>query len=163
MRRVGAEDERALEQHLVRDPRAAAVAGEVHRPVALGALVGEPEAQELRGPERDVRLDRPLAPGHQRELRPVVTHAARPAAPWLDFQARIPAEAVARASLRPGGAGLVEDLDLPDSVRSRSSTRPAPPGRRDARATASAGMRAWKSSHGAAGRAACVTTGRSSR
>src|SRR5947199_9048664 len=116
MRRVGAEDERALEQHLVRDPRAAAVAGEVHRPVALGALVGEPEAQELRGPERDVRLDRPLAPGQQRELRPVVTHASPPAAPWLGFAARIPAAAVARESLWPGGAVPVEDGDVPEGV-----------------------------------------------
>src|SRR3989442_14260127 len=113
MRRVGAEDERALEQHLVRDPRAAAVAGEVHRPVALGALVGEPEAQELRGRERDVRLDRPLAPGHQCELRPVVSHPARPTAPWLDFLALLPSKAVAGSALPPGGPGLCEGLALP--------------------------------------------------
>src|SRR5437016_3367452 len=65
---VGAQNERALEEHLVHVPGAAAVGVEAVSMIAVGVFIREPEAQELRRPERDVGLDRALAPRVDGEL-----------------------------------------------------------------------------------------------
>src|SRR5436309_15977047 len=99
MRRMGAEDERCLEQDLVQLPRARVV--QVERVASLGTavrvLVRDPEAQELRRPECQVRLYRPLPAGIHRVLRPVVADAAGPAAEGLRLEAGVPAEVIALA------------------------------------------------------------------
>src|SRR5262249_51058468 len=62
--RMGAENERGLEEELVYRASAAAVEVEGLAGLrgALRVLVGQAEAEELRRPERDVGLDRPFHP-----------------------------------------------------------------------------------------------------
>src|SRR5262245_20567957 len=97
---VSAQDERRLEEDLVLDPRAPdarerTAAGRV----ALRVLVPDPEAQELRGPKRQIWLDGPLMAGRRRVLRVVVLDAGREAAEptgaeWLDLAEEIPPDAI---------------------------------------------------------------------
>src|SRR5262249_13628967 len=68
-------------------------------PIALGVLVGQPEAQELRGPEGDIRLDRPFEARLGRKLRRIVARSERPPPPRLQFTVEVPAEGVARTLL----------------------------------------------------------------
>src|SRR5437762_3288061 len=96
---VGAQNERALEEHLVHVPGAAAVGVEAVSMIAVGVFIREPEAQELRRPERDVGLDRALAPRVDGELGPVVADAARPATEGLHLETGVPAEAILLALL----------------------------------------------------------------
>src|SRR5260370_7308089 len=79
MRRVGAHDERGLEEDLIHLPGAPAVVGEAVPVGPLGVLVAEAEAEELRRHEREVRSDRPLTPAHDRVLGPVIAEARGPA------------------------------------------------------------------------------------
>src|SRR5262245_47412930 len=93
---MGAENERGLQEKLVHRAGAAAIQVEEIAGLrgALRVLVGQAEAQELRGPERDVRLDRPFHAGVLRELRPVISHTAGHPAPRLHLAAEVPAPAV---------------------------------------------------------------------
>src|SRR5881628_382287 len=95
MRRVGAENEGGLEEPLVHDPAASAVPGRVRLLRALGVLVAETEAQELRRIETHVGPDSPLIAWIGRILRRVVAHAECPPPPRLDLAPAVPAEAVA--------------------------------------------------------------------
>src|SRR2546422_4636376 len=97
VRRMGAEDERALEEDLVHPPgaRVVQVEGVASLRAAVGVLVRQPEAQELRRPEREIRLDRPLLTGIHRVLRPVVADAAGPTAEGLHLEPGVPAEVIA--------------------------------------------------------------------
>src|SRR5438105_746575 len=106
VRRMRAQNERRLEEPFAPDPPTPAGAGEIEHVAlrAVGVLVGEPKAQELRGIEAHVRLDRPLIAGTRRVLRRVVTRAEGPAPPRLQLSPAVPAEAVARLFL-----GRVED------------------------------------------------------
>src|SRR5438876_3979042 len=113
MRRVSAENERALEQHFVDLLRAPAVRVEALPVRPIGVLVREAEAEELRRPERNVRLDGSLLPGVHGELRPVVPHASGPAAEGLRFGAQVPAEPVA--------------LALSHEIDETARARPVPP------------------------------------
>ena len=67
MRRVGAQDERGLEQDLVHLAGARLVVRDPIPLIPLGVLVAEPEAEELRGHEGHVRTGRP--DGSRRILR----------------------------------------------------------------------------------------------
>src|SRR5262249_47283626 len=122
---MSAQDERRLEEDLVLDPRAPD-AGErtATGGVALCVLVAEPEAEELGGPERQIRLDGPLMPGRRRVLRGVVLEAGRePAEPAgaerLDLAEEIPADPVERLLLRH--IIRTEDVDLPHLIQELSS------------------------------------------
>src|SRR5262249_56292814 len=61
-------------------------------PIALGVLVGQPEAQELRGPEGDIRLDRPFEARLGRKLRRIVARSARRSRTRVQFTDEAPAE-----------------------------------------------------------------------
>src|SRR5258706_5186869 len=93
MRRVGAEDERCLKEDLVQLPGAGVI--QVERIASLGTAVGvlvrEPEAEELRRPEREVWLYRPFPTGILGVLRPVVANPAGPSASAHDLETRVPA------------------------------------------------------------------------
>src|SRR5258706_10030484 len=99
MRRVGAEDERCLKEDLVQLPGAGVI--QVERIASLGTAVGvlvrDREAEELRRPEREVGLYRPSPSGILGVLRPVVANPAGPAAEGLDLEAGVPAEVIALA------------------------------------------------------------------
>src|SRR5689334_663260 len=127
MRRVGAQDEGGLEEDLVDLPGARLVVGEAVAVGSLGVLVAEPEAEELRGHEREVGPDGPLPPAHDRVLGPVVAEAGGPAgelpgAEGLHLAARVPAPAIAspglvRRVLDAVAVGvLAEHVDAPDLV-----------------------------------------------
>src|SRR5690349_5791770 len=127
VRRMGAQDERGLEEDLVDLPGAPAVVGEAGTVGALGVLVAQAEAEELRRHEREVGADRPLAPAHQRILGPVVAQPGGPAgelpgAERLDLAAHVPAPAVAGAGLvgrvldAVAVGVLAQDVDAPDLV-----------------------------------------------
>src|SRR3989441_3783968 len=109
MRGVGAENERALEEHFVHLLRAPAVRVGALAVGPIGVLVREAEAEELRRPERDVGLDGSLLPWVRGELRPVVPHARSPAAEGLHLAADVPAEAVTLA--------LLDEIDETVAVR----------------------------------------------
>src|ERR1044071_1531418 len=79
VRRMGAQDERGLEEDLVDLAGARVVVGEAVAVRPLGVLVAEAEAEELGGHEREVGTDRPLPPAHDRVLGPVVAEAGGPA------------------------------------------------------------------------------------
>src|SRR5713101_9309491 len=89
MRRMGAEDERGLEENLVYLPGASSVVREPRVATALralGVLVAEAEPQELRRHEAQIGLHRPLLPGIDRVLCPVVPESGRPAAERADAE-----------------------------------------------------------------------------
>src|SRR5688572_13510396 len=88
VRRVGAEDECGLEEQLVENAAAAGL--RAHTVRALGVLVAEPEAQELRRHEGHVRLHGPLPARLHGILRRVVARAEGPAAPRLHLRVRVP-------------------------------------------------------------------------
>src|SRR2546430_44092 len=90
---------RTLVRVVAHVPGGAAVGGEAVSMIAVGVFIREPEAQELRRPERDVGLDRALAPRVDGELGPVVADAARPATEGLHLEAGVPAEAILLALL----------------------------------------------------------------
>src|SRR5262249_12876603 len=77
VRGVRAQNEARLEEDLVHGSRRRIVL--IERcdlcPIALGILVGETEAQELRGPEGDVRLDRPFEARLRGKLRRIVARS----------------------------------------------------------------------------------------
>src|SRR5712691_11831660 len=107
MGRVGAQDEGGLEENLVHLAGARLVVRESVPLVALGVLVAETEAEELRGHEGQVRAGGPFVAPLDRELGPVVTEAGGPAAPGsgangLDLAAQVPAPAVAGPALVRG-------------------------------------------------------------
>src|SRR2546422_11084979 len=91
---MGAQNERGLEEQLVHDPTAAAVAVEAGQVAmgTLGVLVAEAEAQEFRREEADVRADGPLVAGTVGILRRVVPYAERPASPGLQLPPAVPAK-----------------------------------------------------------------------
>src|SRR5882672_2388147 len=97
VRGMRAQDERRLEEDFVRrlGRRVVQVERGDRGSGTLGVLVGETEAQELRGPEGDVRLDRPFEAGLVRELGGVVTRAERPPSEGLQLALQVPAEGVA--------------------------------------------------------------------
>src|SRR5919108_2419558 len=113
MRRMGAEDERGLEQELVHDAPAAAGAIEIEQITmrALGVLVREPEPQKLRRVEGHVGLDSPLMARIRRVLRRVVPRPERPPPPGLDLGPTVPAEAVARLFLERVEDAVAVDVD----------------------------------------------------
>src|SRR6266542_269844 len=98
VRRVGAEDERALQEDLVHPSRTQPRLRQ-QRMGALGVLVADPELEEVRRDEGQIRLHGPLPPGIERILRPVVAHAAGPAPEGLYLGVGVPAEASTRAVL----------------------------------------------------------------
>src|SRR6266508_14645 len=104
MRRVGAENERGLEQKLVDAPGTAAVQVDAVAARPLGVLVAQPKAQELGGHEGKIGLHGPLMPGTLRVLCPVVPEPGRPQAERpeterLELAIGPPAEPVAVALL----------------------------------------------------------------
>src|SRR5438093_4359866 len=129
MRRMGAENERGLEEPFVHDPTAAAVAVEVEQVAmrALGVLVAQAEPQELGGIETHVRLDGPLIPWVRRILRRVIACAERPPPPWLHLAPAVPAEAVARLFLERIENAVAVDVNAslraPDRVDSFTRQR----------------------------------------
>src|SRR6266542_1032383 len=93
VRRMGAEDERALQEDLVHPSRTQPRLRR-QRMGALGVLVADAELEELRGHERQIRLHGPLPSGIERILRPVVAHASGPAPERLHLGVGVPAEAI---------------------------------------------------------------------
>src|SRR5262245_815041 len=83
---VGTQDEGALEQDLVDalGARRPAEVGGGHR-VEMRVLVGQPEAQEVRGLEGEIGFDRPLAPREVEVFGIVIADAAQPALEGLDL------------------------------------------------------------------------------
>src|SRR2546426_3364207 len=113
MRRVGAQDERGLEEQLAHEPRATTVAGDVERMAAVGVFVTHAEAEELRRIEGYVRFHGPLIAGRVRELGGVVAHAERPATPRLQFAPAVPPEAVPGLLLEQVGRPVAIDVHAP--------------------------------------------------
>src|SRR5438876_217670 len=77
VRRMGAEDERALQEDLVHSSGGEAGVGQ-QGTIPVGVLVADAKLEELRGHERQIRLHGPLPSGIERILRPVVAHASGP-------------------------------------------------------------------------------------
>src|SRR5439155_541700 len=92
---VRSENERALEENLVDSLRAPVVRVGGLAVGAIGVLVCEVEAEELRRSERNVGLDGSLLPRGRWELRSVVPDARRSAPEQLHLGARVPTETVA--------------------------------------------------------------------
>src|SRR5207247_3231573 len=92
MRRMGAENERGLEEDLVDFARARFVRRESVVLASVRQLVPEPEAQEFGRKEADVRLDRLLA-SPEELFHVVVTRAESPAAKWLQLGVQVIPEA----------------------------------------------------------------------
>src|ERR1051326_7207204 len=105
MRRMGAENERGLEEDLVDVPRGRLVVRESRVLASLRELVAQTESQELRRKEADVRLDRLLAAAYQL-LRVVVARTARPAPERLQLAVSVPAEARERPVVAERDRGL---------------------------------------------------------
>src|SRR5712692_7285367 len=81
MCRMGAKDERGLQQELVDSPRTPAIVLEAEVAAAMctrRVLVAQAEAQELGGIVRDEGADRPLLAGIHRVLGPVVAETEEP-------------------------------------------------------------------------------------
>src|SRR5499425_2883044 len=104
VRRMGAQDERGLEEDLVDLAGGRVVVAEAVPLVSLRVLVAQAEAEELGGHEGQVRAHRPLVAAQDRELGPVVAEPGRPAGELadperLDLATRVPAPTVAEAGL----------------------------------------------------------------
>src|SRR5438477_1004936 len=122
VRRMGAENERGLEEQLVHESRAAAIAVEVEQIAlrAIGVLVADPEAQELGGIEAHVWLHGPLIARVRRVLRRVIPRTERPPTPWLKLGPPVPPEALSGLLLEQVEAAVAVEVDAalgtPDRV-----------------------------------------------
>src|SRR5437773_4074182 len=116
MRRMGAENERGLEEDLVHLSRARLVRREPLVLASVRQLVPEPEAQELGRIEADVRLDRLLA-SPEELLHVIVPGAEGPAAKWLQLGVQVVAEARERPVVADRDRNAGERDIRPRSVR----------------------------------------------
>src|SRR5438876_4857387 len=116
MRRMGAENERGLEEDLVDSARARLVRREPLVLAPVRQLVPEPEAQELGRIEADVRLDGLLA-SPEELLHVIVPGSEGPAAKWLQLRIQVVAEARERPVVADRDRNAGERDIRPRSVR----------------------------------------------